>query len=64
VKTVDFLVDRYPDALLLEDDDGNLPIHVGVLYGSLDVLRLLVERCPESMAEGDRDGNFGFIVLD
>jgi ankyrin repeat protein len=56
-ETVAFLVDRYPKALAMRNDRGELPLHSALRNGAgRSLIQMLVERLPGSVAERDAYG--------
>ena len=48
------LVEAFPGALLVKDDDGNTPLHIAVRFASVEVVQLLVKKCPDALFEKDK----------
>jgi hypothetical protein len=59
VEDVQYLVERHPEALDVQDKTGRLPIHCAVFGAdadALDFVRYLAEKSPQSLRAKDRDG--------
>jgi ankyrin repeat protein len=63
LKTVQLLIDAFPDFLSHEDNNGLMPLHA-LSYNKylddevvMDFLKLLLKRCPEAVRHANRDGN-------
>lgn len=53
---VKYLVDAFPESLLMRDQCGNLPIHKGCENGAnLDAIEYLIEKCPVSLEKVNVD---------
>ena len=57
LEVVQFLLDRYPQALAKVDNCGLLALHMVAKASKLEVVELLVDRCPRAlMKRDDRSG--------
>ena len=60
---VKLLIDAYPESLCREDDNGYAPLHKLCINkkiddsAAVDILALLLERCPETARRADGDNN-------
>ena len=51
IEWVDRLLRSYTDSLDVPDDSGNLPMHLACSFGSMDLIRYLVDRCTANQLE-------------
>jgi ankyrin repeat protein len=62
LKTIQLLIDAFPDSLSHENEKGHMPLHA-LGYNkyldkevAVDILKLLLKRCPESVRHTNRGG--------
>lgn len=60
LKILDILIKAYPESLLEDDRDDNLPIHMASRYKSAAVCKLLLDSCPETVTMA---GGLGFLPI-
>ena len=69
VDAVRLLIDAFPDSLRREDNEGRMPLHLLSLNDDMDgevaleVLKIFLERCPESVRHTTRRGPFHNLSL-
>lgn len=56
IPTVKKLIDAYPEAVAIADENGCLPLHLAVRHNNADLLKYLVEANPESVTALDHLG--------
>lgn len=64
VDTLRALIKAYPEALLVQDDGGNCPLHYALIFnipGPFENFKFLLESCPQAATKRDK---LGVLPLD